>query len=156
MIKKLNWIDYIIISVFLFIIFILGTKIYNINSSKSFIKGDFTKKDVVLKMENVRKYYIDALNIGDNVYLDETDNYFGKIKDIEANNAEITLVKNNGDIVSVKSPIKYDIILTIECNMVEQDNSYLAEGLTEVNINSFNTYKTIGAVFDGLTYRIGE
>jgi hypothetical protein len=77
--RKFNWIDYCIILFIIAVIAVLGLKIKNIRSvdltgNNEAVK---TKKDVILVIEDVRQYSVDALQLGDNVYSDDTNYYFG-------------------------------------------------------------------------------
>jgi hypothetical protein len=97
--RKFNWIDYCIILFIIAVIAVLGLKIKNIRSvdltgNNETVK---TKKDVILVIEDVRQYSVDALQLGDNVYSDDTNYYFGKIKNIEVEDSYLPLIKNDGE-----------------------------------------------------------
>jgi hypothetical protein len=156
--RKFNWIDYCIILFIIAVIAVLGLKIKNIRSvdltgNNETVK---TKKDVILVIEDVRQYSIDALQLGDNVYSDDTNYYFGKIKNIEVEDSYLPLIKNDGEGVLVRSPEKYNIILTVECNVLDRPNGVFAEGITEIKVNSTGKYKTIGLLFSAITKGIQE
>lgn len=156
--RKFNWIDYCIILFIIAVIAVLGLKIKNIRSvdltgNNEAVK---TKKDVILVIEDVRQYSVDALQLGDNVYSDDTNYYFGKIKNIEVEDSYLPLIKNDGEGVLVRSPEKYNIILTVECNVLDRPNGVFAEGITEIKVNSTSKYKTIGLLFSAITKGIQE
>lgn len=156
--RKFNWIDYCIILFIIAVIAVLGLKIKNIRSvdltgNNEAVK---TKKDVILVIEDVRQYSVDALRLGDNVYSDDTNYYFGKIKNIEVEDSYLPLIKNDGEGVLVRSPEKYNIILTVECNVLDRPNGVFAEGITEIKVNSTGKYKTIGLLFSAITKGIQE
>ncbi|MDI9494990.1 MAG: DUF4330 domain-containing protein [Bacillota bacterium] len=156
--RKFNWIDYCIILFIIAVIAVLGLKIKNIRSvdltgNNEAVK---TKKDVILVIEDVRQYSVDALQLGDNVYSDDTNYYFGKIKNIEVEDSYLPLIKNDGEGVLVRSPEKYNIILTVECNVLDRPNGVFAEGITEIKVNSTGKYKTIGLLFSAITKGIQE
>jgi hypothetical protein len=156
--RKFNWIDYCIILFIIAVIAVLGLKIKNIRSvdltgNNETVK---TKKDVILVIEDVRQYSVDALQLGDNVYSDDTNYYFGKIKNIEVEDSYLPLIKNDGEGVLVRSPEKYNIILTVECNVLDRPNGVFAEGITEIKVNSTGKYKTIGLLFSAITKGIQE
>jgi hypothetical protein len=156
--RKFNWIDYCIILFIIAVIAVLGLKIKNIRSvdltgNNEAVK---TKKDVILMIEDVRQYSVDALQLGDNVYSDDTNYYFGKIKNIEVEDSYLPLIKNDGEGVLVRSPEKYNIILTVECNVLDRPNGVFAEGITEIKVNSIGKYKTIGLLFSAITKGIQE
>lgn len=155
--RKLNWIDYSIIVIFLAILVVLGTKVKNIMSYKSSDSNLLdNKKEITLKIEGVRQFSVDAVAVGDKVYADETNAVFGEIKDKIVEESYKTLVKTNGEIVSVRDPEKYDITLIVESNILERNTGYFAEGITEVKINSVAKYKTIELGFSGKTIAIEE
>lgn len=156
--RKFNWIDYCIILFIIAVIAVLGLKIKNIRSvdltgNNEAVK---TKKDVILVIEDVRQYSVDALQLGDNVYSDDTNYYFGIIKNIEVEDSYLPLIKNDGEGVLVRSPEKYNIILTVECNVLDRPNGVFAEGITEIKVNSTGKYKTIGLLFSAITKGIQE
>ena len=156
--RKFNWIDCCIILFIIAVIAVLGLKIKNIRSvdltgNNEAVK---TKKDVILVIEDVRQYSVDALQLGDNVYSDDTNYYFGKIKNIEVEDSYLPLIKNDGEGVLVRSPEKYNIILTVECNVLDRPNGVFAEGITEIKVNSTGKYKTIGLLFSAITKGIQE
>jgi hypothetical protein len=156
--RKFNWIDYCIILFIIAVIAVLGLKIKNIRSvdltgNNEAVK---TKKDVILVIEDVRQYSVDALQLGDNVYSNDTNYYFGKIKNIEVEDSYLPLIKNDGEGVLVRSPEKYNIILTVECNVLDRPNGVFAEGITEIKVNSTGKYKTIGLLFSAITKGIQE
>jgi hypothetical protein len=156
--RKFNWIDYCIILFIIAVIAVLGLKIKNIRSvdltgNNEAVK---TKKDVILVIEDVRQYSVDALQLGDNVYSDDTNYYFGKIKNIEVEDSYLPLIKNDGEGVLVRSPEKYNIILTVECNVLDRPNGVFAKGITEIKVNSTGKYKTIGLLFSAITKGIQE
>lgn len=153
--RKFNWIDYSIVIIIIAIIAVLGLKFRNA-SKPSAINVETNIKDVVLVIEGVRQYSVDALKIGDNIYSDDTNYYFGKIKDIEVKEDYEPIIKDNGEAVLTRNPEKFEIWITAECNILERANGYFAEGITEVKVNSTGKYKTIGSLFAGVTYSIGE
>jgi len=68
----------------------------------------------------------------------------------------LPLIKNDGEGVLVRSPEKYNIILTVECNVLDRPNGVFAEGITEIKVNSTGKYKTIGLLFSAITKGIQE
>lgn len=156
--RKLNWIDYSIILIVIAIVAVLGIKVKNVLSSKSSEQTQVTnmKKEVVLKIEDVRQYSVNAVEVGDNVYSDETNYYFGKIKDIKVEESYVPLIKNNGEVVLTRNPERYNIYLVVECNILERPNGYFAEGITEIKVNSKTRYKTIGLLFTATIESIEE
>lgn len=156
--RKLNWIDYSIIVIVIAMGIVLGLKVKNIKTSRKtgIDNVENTKQKVVIIIEDAREYSIEAINIGDKLYSDETNHYFGEIIDIDIEDSYLPLVKDDGEVVYTRSPDKYNIILTLDCNILEKPNGYFAEGITEVKVNSVGKYKTIGLLFSGLTYSIGE
>ncbi|NLK64412.1 MAG: DUF4330 family protein [Tissierellia bacterium] len=156
--RKFNWVDYCIILFIIAIIAVLGLKIKNVLSANSTGNKEIssTKKEVVLLINDVRQYSVDALQVGDNIYSDDTNYYFGKIINIEVEDSYLPLIKNNGEGVLTRSPEKYNIILTVDCNVSDRPNGVFAEGITEIKVNSTGKYKTIGLLFTAITKSIQE
>lgn len=155
--RKLNWIDYFVIFIVISIVIVLVVKFKNSKVSGPSLSNDTkNKKEVVLVIKGVREYSINAIQIGDNIYSDDTNYYFGKIVDIEVLDDFEPIIKDNGEVVLARNPEKYEIRITAECNIMERPSGYFAEGITEVKVNSTGKYKTIGSLFAGVTYSIGE
>ncbi len=157
--RKFNWIDYLIIVFVLAVVVVLGLKIKNIRSVNSIVGNNETnnaKKEVVLVIRDIRKFSVDALKVGDNLYSDDTNYFFGKIKDIQVEDSYLVLVKNDGESVLTRSPEKYNVILTVDCNILDRPNGVYAEGITEIKVNSTGKYKTIGLLFSAITQSIQE
>lgn len=154
--RKFNWIDYGVIFLIIAIIAVLGLKFRNILKPSSIVVENDNKKDVVLLIEGVRQYSVEAIRVGDNIYSDDTNYYFGKIKNIEVTEDYQPVIKDNGEVVLARNPEKFVIKITAECNIVERPNGNFAEGITEIKVNSTGKYKTIGSLFTAVTYSIGE
>lgn len=156
--KKFNWIDYCIILFVLAVIVVLGLKIKNVAFTKSTGNNEVnnTKKEVVLAIKDVRQYSVDALKEGDNIYSEDTNYYFGKIKKIEVEDSYVVMVKNNGESILTRSPERYDVTLTVDCNVLDKPNGVFAEGITEIKVNSTGKYKTVGLLFSAVTESIQE
>lgn len=156
--RKLNWIDYSIMLIAIAIILVLGIKVKNVLATKTSGEQQVinTKKEVILKIRDIRDFSVDALQVGDRVYADETNYYFGKIKDIQVEESYVVLVKNNGEAILTRSPERYNVTLVLECNVLERPNGYFAEGITEIKVNSTGKYKTIGLLFSAITQSIEE
>lgn len=157
--RKFNWIDYCIILFVLAVVVVLGLKIKNIRSANSIVGNNETtntKKEVLLVIRDIRQFSVDALQVGDNLYSDDTNYYFGKIKNIQVEDSYLVLVKNDGESVLTRSPEKYNVTLTVDCNILDRPNGVYAEGITEVKVNSTGKYKTIGLLFSAITKSIQE
>lgn len=157
--RKFNWIDYCIILFVLAVVVVLGLKIKNIRSANSIVGNNETtntKKEVLLVIRDIRQFSVDALQVGDNLYSDDTNYYFGKIKNIQVEDSYLVLVKNDGESILTRSPEKYNVTLTVDCNILDRPNGVYAEGITEVKVNSTGKYKTIGLLFSAITKSIQE
>lgn len=95
--------------------------------------------EYVLKAEKVRMFTIDAFEIGDTVYDDESSKAIGVIKNVEYKPCEQYFYKNDGTIVKNVMPERYDAYVTIECDARISDDGYYANGTKQ--ISKFSTIK---------------
>ena len=156
--RKFNWVDYCIILFVVAVFLVLGLKVKNIISTKTSGNKEMnnTKKEVVLVIRDVREFSVNSLQVGDNIYSDDTNYYFGKITDIEVEDSYVVLVKNTGESILTRSPERYNIRLKVDCNILDRANGVFAEGITEIKVNAVGKYKTIGLLFSAITESIEE
>jgi hypothetical protein len=152
--KKPNWIDFGILGLVLILAFLMFMKF---KSTEEIVENSVTSpKQVLLKIEGVREYSVDAIKAGDSVYSTDMKEYFGKIKDVEVEEAYEFIVKDDGEVVEARVPEKYDITLMVDCNILERETGYYAEGVTEVKVNSAGTYRTENIQFSAKTIGIKD
>ncbi len=97
------------------------------------------KIEYVLKAEKVRKYTVDAFEIGDTVYDDESSKAIGVITKVDYKPTEQHLEKSDGTIAKSIMPQRYDAYVTVECNARISDDGYFANGTKQ--IAKFSTIK---------------
>jgi hypothetical protein len=152
--KRPNWIDFGILAIVLIVFLLLFMKFRNTEKIEK--SNETETKVVTLKVEAVRDYTIDAIEVGDSVYSTDTQNYFGKVKSVEVEDASELMVKRDGELVEVRVPEKYNLLLEVECDVLVKDTGYYADGTTEIKVNSVGTYRTEKAQFSATTDRIEE
>lgn len=152
--KRPNWIDFGILGLVLVLAFLMFMKF---KSTDEIVENNITSKKMVsLKIENVRDYSVNAIEVGDNVYSTDMNHYFGKIESIDVKDAYELMVKNDGEVVEARIPDKYDVVLTLDCNILERETGYYSEGVTEVKVNSVGTYRTENIQFSAKTSGIND
>lgn len=95
--------------------------------------------EYVLKAEKVRMFTVDAFEIGDTVYDDESSKPIGVITKVDYKPTEQYFYKNDGTIVKSVMPERYDAYVTIECDARISDDGYYANGTKQ--IAKFSTIK---------------
>ena len=97
------------------------------------------KIEYVLKAEKVRMFTVDAFEIGDTVYDDESSKAIGVITKVDYKPSEQHLEKSDGTIAKSVMPERYDAYVTIECDARISDDGYFANGTKQ--ISKFSTIK---------------
>lgn len=152
--KRPNWIDFGILGLVLILAVLMFMKFKN--TEEILDSSIATPKEVLIEIEGIRNYSVDAIEEGDNLYSTDMKHYFGVIKEIDVEDAYEVIVTNSGEVVEARIPDKYDLVLTVDCNIFERETGYYAEGVTEVKVNSTGTYRTENIQFSAKTVGIKD
>lgn len=134
---KFNIIDLLFV---LIVVIAVGATVYKFGFSEN---RDVTvaseKIEYVLKAEKVRMFTVDAFEVGDTVYDDESSKAIGVITKVDYKPCEQYFYKNDGTIVKSVMPERYNAYVTVECDARISDDGYFANGTKQ--ISKFSTIK---------------
>lgn len=126
---KINIIDLFVIIILLIVIagtvYKFKSPIANINGGAKIIQYQIKIKDVTTSSA---KFYKKGLHVSDS----KTENYLGIIKNVTVNDYYDYITDINGIIRKSKKPNKIEILLDIEAQGVETEQSYLIGGTYEL------------------------
>jgi hypothetical protein len=131
---KVSVIDLFIV---LFIVATLGGAYYKFFiAGKNAGGGSFGTIQYQVKVKNIRQPSVKAIQESTEVFEDKTDNYIGKIVNVEVEQAEGTIMKPDGTYIKAAMPERYSATVTIEAPGIETDVAYIVNGSTEIKRGS--------------------
>ena len=95
-----------------------------------------------IEVKSIREFTINALASGDTVYDSQTGVNIGKITNVERKPAETYDVAENGEIMKVYNPYRYDIVITIETPGDASKDAYYANKTIELKLDSEKKIET--------------
>ena len=95
-----------------------------------------TKIQYVLKVPGVRGFTADSINVGDEIYDDESDKCIGVVEEVEKKQAMDHIAKQDGTIVYTEKPERYDVYVTVESDARIINGGYFANGAKEIGVFS--------------------
>ena len=95
-----------------------------------------------IEVKSIREFTINALASGDTVYDSQTGVNIGKITNVEKKSAETYDVAENGEIIEVYNPYRYDIVITIETPGDVSKDAYYANKTIELKLDSEKKIET--------------
>lgn len=95
-----------------------------------------------IEVKSIREFTINALASGDTVYDYQTGVNIGKITNVEKKPAETYDVAENGEIMKVYNPYRYDIVITIETPGDASKDAYYANKTIELKLDSEKKIET--------------
>ena len=95
-----------------------------------------------IEVKSIREFTINALASGDTVYDSQTGVNIGKITNVEKKPAETYDVAENGEIMTVYNPYRYDIVITIETPGDASKDAYYANKTIELKLDSEKKIET--------------
>ena len=95
-----------------------------------------------IEVKSIREFTINALASGDTVYDSQTGVNIGKITNVEKKPAETYDVAENGEIMKVYNPYRYDIVITIETPGDTSKDAYYANKTIELKLDSEKKIET--------------
>lgn len=109
------------------------------------------KAMVTLEISDVRQPTVDGVEVGDELYHYDKEQYFGKIVSKEVSNYEEAVPTSDGKMVLAEVPGKYKILLSIESTVVNSKD-FLSIGGEQVRVGTQYRIKnkkvsTFGTVF---------
>lgn len=139
--RKFNILDIAVIIIILLLIFASYTKFRNYNA-KSSEDSSLEKIEYVIKVYGVREYTSNAFEIGDKIYDTQTNAEIGKIVNKEIMPTTSYEKIENGELVKVEVPERYDLTLTLETEGTITQNGYFANRSVELKVGSDKQIET--------------
>lgn len=126
--SKISIIDLLIIVLVLVLAVGLTYRVKN----KAVLAGNSTFK-VVLKVEDVRDYTVDAVQVGDVIY-EQHANKIGVVSDVSYTDAKDIMEDMDGDVFLAPMNERYDLYITLDCTGRISDKGYYANGNRQLSI----------------------
>ena len=155
--KTIKKFDILLVLIILAVLAVIAMKFININSVGVGSEGvSYKSAEVEFVVEGVRIMTIEALNVGDTLYSNETNNAIGKIKEVIVSPYVKTLEKLDGTLVQAEVPEKYKAIIVVDTELSERNTGYFAQGITEIKTNSkalvYTKYVEVISVVGGINF----
>lgn len=114
---KINVIDILLILIAL-VIFVVAYMIFG----KSTVGTQNSRIYIFqYEMQNILKQTADSIQVGDKIYDNETNAYIGKVKSVDILQYEQVVANyETNELVSVVVPDKYNAVITIENNLIDE------------------------------------
>lgn len=139
--KKINIIDVAVVILILILIVFAYLKFGVYEHTKT--DAEMSSIQFSIKISEVRKYTREAFKVGDTVYDSQTKLAIGSITNIEMENSKVNSETTDGRIILVENPERYDVIITIETQGIENDKAYFADKSVELKVGSEKVIETL-------------
>lgn len=140
--RKANFMDIILFVVLIALVVLGAYKMIVVNKDgggEDGIIGEMMTYDAVI--DNVRMVTVEALHEGDLVYDEKTGICVGTIQDVSYTPMLMNIPDEDG-YYAVEYPDYYTVTLVVEGDILEKDEGYFAQGVTELKINSEMNFYT--------------
>lgn len=118
----------IIVAVMLVGSFTAYQKIQNktvLTEDRALIQNDaLDTLEVTMRLEEVRQITLDAIHVGDEVYMKETGKRLGEITAVTSEPATRLIYDLKGQAVNAEVPMRYDVIMKVEVPGNRLENGY--------------------------------
>ncbi len=145
--RKANFMDIILFVVLIALVVLGAYKMIVVNKDgggEDGIIGQMMEYDAVI--DKVRMVTVEALHEGDLVFDEKTGLCVGTIQDVSYTPMLENIPDGNGSYYTVEHPDYYTVTLIIEGDILEKEEGYFAQGVTELKINSeMNIYTKYAA-----------
>lgn len=148
---RFTWIDGLVIAVILLLV--AGTAVKFLVKDHTAVDRETVRFSYQLKIEGVRQYTVDALQVGDVVYDNEGKGAVGVIQDIQVSPAVMTFTDSTGEIREATGQARFDVVLTLAAEGTVAGKTYKVGTYTmKVNRNSvyFTKYSIWSATVTGI------
>lgn len=139
--KKINIIDVAVVILILILIVFAYLKFGVYEHTKT--DAEMSGIQFSIKISEVRKYTGDAFKVGDTIYDSQTKLAIGSITNIEMVNSKVNSETTDGRIILVENPERYDVIITVETQGIENDKAYFADKSVELKVGSEKVIETL-------------
>lgn len=79
---------------------------------------------VTMRLEEVRDMTVNALNVGDNMYDNETKKFLGEIADVRTEPATRIITNFSGEAVETVVPERYDVVMVVNIPGKRTEDGY--------------------------------
>lgn len=139
--RKFNILDIAVVIIILLLVFATFMKFRNYNAEAS-ENSSLEKIEYTIKIYGVREYTSNAFEIGDKIYDTQTNAEIGKIVNKEIMPTTSYEKIENGELVKVEVPERYDLTLTLETEGTITQNGYFANRSVELKVGSDKQIET--------------
>lgn len=126
--SKVSIIDLLIVV----LVLVLAVGLIFRKETQPVINGNANFK-VVIKIEDIRQYTVDAIQIGDKFY-EQYANEIGTVSNIEVSGATELMENNKGEAFLAPLQDRYDLAVTLDCTGRITDTGYYANGNRQLSI----------------------
>lgn len=123
---KFNIIDFLIV----FVVLAVLVSVFLRESTLDIFKEK--KQDVIVRytmlVEGLRDTSMQYINEGTKLYLLDEGDFFGEVKSVEFAPSKTFGTSENGSLVEVTDPLRYDATITVECKAYKTETGYMVNG----------------------------
>lgn len=138
--KKINIIDIAIVVLILALVLASYLKFGVYEHTKT--SAEMSKIEYSIKIFDVRNYTGDAFKVGDTVFDSQTKLAIGKVTNIETENSKSNRETSDGRIVYAENKNRYNVIITIEAEGIENDKGFFVDRSVELKVGSDKEIET--------------
>ena len=149
---RLNWVDLLI--VVLVIGLVAGTYMKFRVSAKTSVTEPQTPITYQVLLANVRQGTVDAIQVGDTLYDDDSGRDIGVIQSVDVSPATSLVQDTEGALHWADTDNRFDLILTVEGQGTISGNSYVINRIYSLNIGSFRQFYTKYSTWQGRIWAI--
>ena len=141
---KINLLDVFVLIIVVALVFASIIKFRNYNEENN-ENSKIDKFTYQLKISGVREYTIDAFSSGDIIYDSQSNVEIGKIVGKTYTNSKGYEQTENGKVVSLEYPDKYDLLLQVETDGIINESGYYANKTVELKVGSEKAIESLYA-----------
>ncbi len=149
---RLNWVDLLI--VVLVIGLVAGTYMKFRVSDKTSVAEPQTPITYQVLLANVRQGTVDAIQVGDTLYDDDSGRDIGVIQAVDVSPATSLVQDTEGALHWADTDNRFDLILTVEGKGTVSGNSYVINRIYSLNVGSFRQFYTKYSTWQGRIWDI--
>jgi hypothetical protein len=142
---RFNWIDGLVLVVV--VLLIAGTCYKFLGRDPTAQRQDQVDFTFDLRIEGVRQFTVDAIQVGDTIYDSSAKIALGTITNVAAIPAETTIYYPDGTLVKGTLEDRYDVVVTVESQGVRNDG-VLQVSTCDIQMNRSATYYTKYSVWN--------
>jgi hypothetical protein len=142
---RFNWIDGLVLVVV--VLLIAGTCYKFLGKDPTAQRQDQVDFTFDLRIEGVRQFTVDAIQVGDTIYDSSAKIALGTITNVAATPAETTISYPDGTLAKGTLEDRYDVVVTVAAQGV-RNNGVLQVSTCDIQMNRSATYYTKYSVWN--------